>query len=99
VAAKKVLLIKMNLFVLLYITNFLRTLFYIVLIYYGIRFITRLILPIFVNKGIQQKMYEQQRPYQRNTRIEGEVTIESKNSNNRYSQQNQGEYVDFEEVE
>jgi len=90
----------MNLFVLLNIVSTFRTLLVIVLIYYGIRFITRHILPIFVNKGTRQKMYEQQqRPYQRNTRREGEVTIESKNSNSKYSQQNQGEYIDFEEVE
>ena len=79
--------------------TFLRTILIIALIYYGIRFVARYILPIFVNKGVQQKMREQQqRPYQRNIRREGEVTIESKNSNSRYSQQNHGEYVDFEEV-
>jgi len=92
----------MNLFILLYITNFLRTLLTILLFYYGIRFIVRYILPLFSDKGtknIQQKMYEQQRQNQRNIRREGEVTIESKNKNGNYVQQNQGEYVDFEEVE
>lgn len=92
----------MNLFVLLYLTNTLRTILIIVLIYYGIRFLTRYVLPLFVNKGVkdmQQRMYEQQRQNQRNTRREGEVTIESKNQNGKYSRQNQGEYVDFEEVE
>jgi len=65
----------------------------------------RYVLPlfgIFLNKGTrntQQKMYEQQRQNQRNIRREGEVTIESKDKNSRYSPQNQGEYVDFEEVE
>ena len=92
----------MTLLVLLYITNFLRTILIIVLVYYGIRFVTRHILPFFVSKGvknIQQKMYEQQMQSQRNSRKEGEVTIESKNKNGAYSQKNQGEYVDFEEVE
>ncbi len=62
----------------------------------------RYILPLFVDKeikNIQQKMYNQQRQNQQNTRREGEVTIESKNQNGKYSQQNQGEYVDFEEME
>lgn len=92
----------MNLFVLLYITNFLRTILIIVLFYYGIRFLIRYILPLFIDKGItnvQQKMYEQQRKNQHNARREGEITIESNNKNNKSSQQNQGEYVDFEEVE
>lgn len=92
----------MNLFVLLYGGNFFRTLLIIVLLYYGIRFVMRYILPLFVDKeikNIQQKMYNQQRQNQQNTRREGEVTIESKNQNGKYSQQNQGEYVDFEEME
>jgi hypothetical protein len=61
----------------------------------------RHIVPLFVDKeikNIQQKMYEQQKQSQHNTRREGEVTIESKNKNGKYSQQSQDEYVDFEEV-
>ncbi len=58
----------MNLLIILVITNFLRTLLIIVLIYYGIRFISRYILPLLVDKGLknmQQKMQATGRGYDR----------------------------------
>lgn len=88
--------------IILFIVNFLRTVFIILVIYYGVRLITRFVLPLLVNKGLknmQQKMQDQQRGNQRNVRRDGEVTIESPGSNIRSSSQNKGEYVDFEEVE
>jgi hypothetical protein len=91
----------MNLLIVLYITNFIKTLFIIVVIYYGIRIFTRYILPSIVDKGIknmQQKMYDQQRQ-QRPSRPEGEVIIEKKQRGSQNQEQNRGEYVDFEEVE
>ncbi len=91
----------MNLLIILFLLNFLRTVFIILIIYYGIRLITRYVLPLLVDKGlknIQQKMQEQQREHQRNVRRDGEVTIENR-TNPRSSSQNKGEYVDFEEVE
>lgn len=91
----------MSLLILLYITNFIKTLFIIAVIYYGIRIFTRYILPSIVDKGIknmQQKMYDQQRQ-QRPSRPEGDVIIEKNQRNSQNTGQNQGEYVDFEEVE
>jgi hypothetical protein len=92
----------MNLLIILVITNFLRTLLIIVLIYYGIRFISRYILPLLVDKGLknmQQKMQDQQRQSQRSTRPPGEVTIEYNKRNGNNASQTKGDYVDFEEVE
>jgi hypothetical protein len=92
----------MNLLIILVITNFLRTLLIIVLIYYGIRFISRYILPLLVDKGLknmQQKMQDQQRQSQRSTRPPGEVTIEYNKKNGNNASQTKGDYVDFEEVE
>jgi hypothetical protein len=92
----------MNLLIILVLTNFLRTLFIIILIYYGIRFFTRYVLPLLVDKGIknmQQKMQDQQRQNQRSTRQPGDVTIEYNNRSNKNSGQNNGDYVDFEEVD
>jgi hypothetical protein len=92
----------MNLLIILVLTNFLRTLFIIILIYYGIRFFTRYVLPLLVDKGIknmQQKMQDQQRQSQRSTRQPGDVTIEYNNRSNKNSGQNNGDYVDFEEVD
>lgn len=91
----------MNLLIILFIVNFLRTVIIILIVYYGIRLFTRFVLPLLVDKGLknmQQKMQEQQREYQRKGRHDGEVTIENR-TNPRSSSQNKGEYVDFEEVE
>lgn len=92
----------MNLLILLYLTNFLRTLLIIAVIYYGIRLFTRYILPMLVDKGIknmQQKMQDQQRQNQRSTRPPGDVTIEGNPQRGKNSSQIKGEYVDFEEVD
>ncbi|NCB07299.1 MAG: DUF4834 family protein [Bacteroidia bacterium] len=91
----------MSLLIVLYITNFIKTLFIIAVIYYGIRIFTRYILPSIVDKGIknmQQKMNDQHRQ-QRPSRPEGDVIIEKNQRNSQNTRQNQGEYVDFEEVE
>lgn len=92
----------MDLLILLVLTNFIRTIFIIVIIYYGIRLFTRYILPLLVDKGLknmQQKMQDQQRQSQRSTRPPGEVTIEYNKRNGNGSSQTKGDYVDFEEVE
>ena len=92
----------MNLLIILFLINFLRTLFIIIIIYYGIKFISRYVLPMLVDKGIknmQQKMQNQQNQNQRSTRPPGEVTIEYKNNTTKKSTQTKGDYIDFEEVE
>lgn len=92
----------MELLVLLYLVGFIRTLLIIVIIYFGIRIVTRYILPLLVDKGIknmQHKMQNQQRQHQQTTRPEGEVTIEKDRNQGSKNSQNQGEYVDFEEVD
>lgn len=92
----------MSLFIVLFLVNFLRTIIIIAIIYYGIRLFTRYVLPLLVDKGIknmQQKMQEQHRHKQHSTRPDGEVTIERNKRNSGDSQQNKGEYVDFEEVD
>ena len=92
----------MNLLIILYLTNFLRTLFIIAIIYFGIRLFSRYILPMLLDKGLknmQQKMQDQQRNRQNSTRPPGDVTIEGNPKHGKNSSQIKGEYVDFEEVE
>lgn len=92
----------MNLLIILYLVNFLRTVFIIAIVYYGIRFVTRYILPMLVDKGLknmQQKMQDQQRQTQQSTRPPGDVTIEFNNKSGKNSTPTKGDYVDFEEVE
>jgi hypothetical protein len=93
----------MDLMTLLFLTNFIKTLVIIVVIYYGFRFVARYVFPLLLDKGIknmQNKVYEQQRQSQRATRSPGEVTVEnSSRQGGRSMNQTKGEYVDFEEVE
>ena len=91
----------MNLFILLYIINFIKTLVIILVIWFGIRLFRQYVLPMLIDKGIknmQEKMHEQQKQQQRSDRQEGEVTIEKKRSGKRYDDE-KGEYVDFEEID
>ena len=91
----------MNLAILLVITNFIRTLLVIIVIWYGIRLITKYVFPLMLNKtmkNMQSRMEEQIREQQRSTRREGEVTVENKKQNGS-PKSNEGEYVDFEEVD
>jgi len=92
----------MKVLVLLYLVGFIRTLLIIAIIYFGIRIVTRYILPLLVDKGIknmQQKMQNQQRQHQQPARPEGDVTIEKNKNRDSGNSKDQGEYVDFEEVD
>lgn len=92
----------MTLFVLLTIVSFLRTLLIIMVIWYGFRLVSRYVLPLLMNKtmkNMQSRMEEQFRQQQRSQRSEGEVTLENNRNKNNPAKTNEGEYVDFEEVE
>jgi predicted membrane protein len=91
----------MNFAIILVITNFLKTLFFILIIWYGIKLFTKYIVPKMLHrtvKNMQSRVEEQFRQQQRPSRMEGEVTIE-KNQNQSNNKYPQGEYVDFEEVD
>ena len=91
----------MNLFIILYLVGFLRTLAVIAIIYFGIRIFSRYVLPLLVEKGVkkmQQKMQNQQHQ-NRPSRPEGEVTIERNKKNKSQNENSKGEYIDFEEVD
>lgn len=91
----------MTLFITLFLVGFVRTLFIIAIIYFGIKLITRYVMPMLIDKGVknmQQKMQNQQRQ-QQPKRPDGEVTLEKKPSTSKSSSQDKGDYVDFEEVD
>lgn len=91
----------MNLLIILYLVGFVRTLFVIAIVYFGLRLISKYVLPLLVDKGVkkmQQKMQNQQRQ-QKPSRPEGEVTIEKNRKGSNSQGKNEGEYVDFEEVD
>jgi len=86
------------LFVILTITSFLRTVGIIVIIYYGLKFVGRLLFPIVVKKAVNN-MQARQTQYQRDQKREGEVTIEKDRQQQNSRRHTEGEYVDFEEVD
>ena len=81
--------------VILFLVNFVKTLFVIIVIYYLIRFITRLVLPLFFNQPRQSNNFNNQKK----SRKEGDVTIEGNKSGGGKFSSDEGEYVDFEEVD
>ncbi len=86
------------LFVILSIPGFLKTIGIIVIIYYGLKVIGRFLFPIVVKKAVNN-MQARQSAYQPERKREGEVTIEKDPKQQGRQRNNEGEYVDFEEVE
>ena len=84
-------------------TGVLRTILTIILIYYGVKFVSKLLFPIFfqkIMKNFEEKVREQQgSQQQQNTTKDGETTIDKKPIQGKKSNNNVGEYVDFEEVD
>lgn len=85
------------LFVILVLTNFLKTVGIIVVSYYVLKFVGRLLFPIVVKKAVNNMQARQQTYSER--KPEGQVTVETKRGSQQQSRYNQGEYVDFEEVD
>jgi tRNA A22 N-methylase len=80
----------------------LKVIFIIILIYYGLKIITRLFGPLllkYVTKKAKEKFKQQFDQYQQPQQsTEGEVTIENKTKQNS-SNKDVGEYIDFEEID
>jgi len=92
----------MKLFIILYLIGFLRTIIIIAVIYFAIRILTKYVIPILFDKKLkdmQQKMQEHQKQQHRSNRNEGDVTIEYDKRKRRNNDNEEGEYIDFEEIE
>ena len=87
-----------QLFVILSPVGFFRTVGIIVVIYFALKFIGRLLFPIVVKKAVDN-MQARQSSSRTDRKPEGEVTIEKKTGQQQRHSKNEGEYVDFEEVE
>ena len=76
----------------------LKTIFLILIIFYSVRFLTRILAPLFLKSMInraQRNMNPNQSPRQ-----EGEVSIKKdKKSESKKSSSTVGEYIDFEEID
>ena len=83
--------------------DILRTILIILIVYYSVRFISRLIVPVVLSmfmKRAQRNFQISLETTATKTQKEGEVSIDSKPKNKSNSSESLvGEYVDFEEVE
>jgi uncharacterized protein involved in cysteine biosynthesis len=82
----------------------LRTLAILVIIYYAFKFFSRYIAPIFLKKvinNVEKKYKEQQQQQSQHEKPQGKVgetVIAKKPSNQKESNKDVGDYVDYEEV-
>ncbi len=79
----------------------LKTLAILIIVYYAFKIIGRYVMPLFVNrmvKNVEKKFREQQQTKYETQGTVGETVIDKKPSNNKQSNTNVGDYVDFEEV-
>lgn len=75
----------------------LKALLLILIIFYSVRFISRLLLPLFFRTMVK-KASRNMRPNEPKRR-EGEVSIDKASKQKKQSNSSVGEYVDFEEID
>ena len=82
-----------------------KTILIILLIWYGIKILSRLFAPYlmrFVAKKAEQRFgqqFKQQQNKQQSQQKDGETTIDKTPKQNKTSNKNVGEYVDYEEID
>lgn len=84
--------------------GFVRTILIILLVYYGLKILTRIFAPYLVkymSKKMQQKFEGQfgQQQHQEQSHKEGETVIDKMPNRTKSSENKVGEYVDYEEIE
>ena len=80
----------------------LRTILFIILFYYIIKFLMRLFAPFLIKKvaeKMQEKAQQQYGNHQQTPVKEGETVIDKAPRNQRQSKDDVGEYFDFEEID
>ena len=81
--------------------GFIRTILIIMMIWYGIKILSRLFAPYFmrfVAKKAEQKFGQQQNRQQPQQK-EGETTVDKAPEQTKTSNKNVGEYVDYEDID
>jgi len=84
--------------------NFLRTILIIILIYYAFKIIGRFVFPLFLKKmmgNVEKKFNEEQHRNSTDQQHvkEGETIIDKTPNQTKRSNDDAGEYIDYEEVE
>lgn len=84
--------------------GFLKTIAIIVIIYYALKFIGRLAAPFLVKKAAEKmgsqfnQNFQNSQKQQSQTKPEGEVTVEKKNTKKGHFSEAEGEYIEFEDI-
>ncbi len=84
------------------ITSFLRTLFIIFLVWYGLKVIGKYVAPFILRRAVnkfEEKIKSQQQQASKSNVKVGETVIDKKPRDEKTSNSSVGEYVDFEEVD
>ena len=87
-------------------SNFIRTVFYILMFYYLFKFLARLFLPMLVKKAVEkagenfqkQQQYAQDAAWKK-TQHNDEIIYKETESKNPRETKKVGDYVDYEEIE
>ncbi len=81
--------------------GFIRTIVIIMLVYYGFKIVARYAFPFFIKRfmGKMEDKFKQQQEFNKKEDLNIGETIIDKKPNNKTSNKNVGEYVDFEEVD
>jgi hypothetical protein len=86
-------------------TGFLRTLLIILLVYYGIKILSRIFAPFmirYMSKKMQERFgghFQQQQNKSEPKHKEGETVIDKVPKQDTSSNKNVGEYIDYEEID
>ena len=87
------------------LTGFIRTILIIMLVWYGVKILSRILAPFlmrYVTKKAQEKFgkqFNQQQAPQQKKQKEGDISIDKAPKQNKTSNKDVGEYVDYEEID
>ncbi len=85
------------------VQGFLRTILILILVYYALKWIGRILFPVLFQKAVrnfEEKARQQQGPTDSSDQVkEGETVIDRRPGPQRETNKNVGEYVDYEEID
>src|ERR1035437_8368225 len=91
----------MTLLIILNVISFFRTIFVLLLSYYGFKFFVRYFAPKLVEKAadkLYQDMKRKETEQKKKTTRQRDVTIDYTNKKPKQYRRNEGDYIEFEEV-
>jgi hypothetical protein len=85
------------------VQGFLRTILILILLYYGLKWLGRILFPVLFQKAVrnfEEKMKQEQGQSAPSDQMkEGETVIDRRPGPQRETNKNVGEYVDYEEID